>query len=107
MKSKLIDRFTVSFYEETYIDKILLTAANRFCSQRFRGNKIKEWAFEYLKSNPELIKELEKELNKSKVKVKQEVEVDLSGTQASNLVELTEKEKKKNEIMSKINIVEG
>jgi hypothetical protein len=106
MKSKLIDRFTVSFYEETYIDEILLEAANRF-NQRFRGNKIKEWAFEYLKSNPELIKELERELNKSKTKVKDEVAVDVGQTQAANLVQLSEKDRKKNELKSKLNIVEG
>lgn len=64
MKSNLKDRFTVSFYEETYNDKILLEALNRMCQQRFRGNKVKELAFETLKEKyPDMIKDIEKSLN--------------------------------------------
>lgn len=64
MKSNLKDRFTVSFYEETYNDKILLEALNRMCQQRFRGNKVKELAFETLKQKyPDMIKDIEKTLN--------------------------------------------
>jgi DnaJ-domain-containing protein 1 len=107
MKSQLTDRISVSFYEETYSDKIILTALNKYSSQRFRGNRIKEWAFEFIKSNPELLKELEHDINKSKVKVKEELKTNLKDSQAASLIELTDKEKIKNEIKSKIHIVEG
>jgi hypothetical protein len=64
MKSNLKDRFTVSFYDETYNDKILLEALNRMCQPRFRGNKLKELALIGLKVQmPDIIKEVEKILN--------------------------------------------
>jgi hypothetical protein len=64
MKSTLKDRFTVSFYEETLNDKILLEALNRMCQARFRGNKIKELAYEALKQQmPDVVKEIEKSIN--------------------------------------------
>jgi hypothetical protein len=67
MKSNLKDRFTVSFYEETYNDKILLEALNRMCQPRFRGNKVKELAFEALKQQmPDMVKEIEKYLKGNK-----------------------------------------
>lgn len=63
MKSTLKDRFTVSFYEETLNDKILLEVLNRMCQSRFRGNKIKELAYEALRQQmPEVVKEIEKSI---------------------------------------------
>ena len=65
-KQQLIERFTVSFYEESSSDRILLEALNQNCSiSRFRGNKIKEWAYAYLKSNPDILKELVQNMNET------------------------------------------
>lgn len=63
MKSTLIDRLTVSLYEETLDDKILQEIMRRSFPFKFRGQKLKEIAMVYFRqNNPLLVKEIESEL---------------------------------------------
>lgn len=68
-KSKMLDRITVSFYEEVDIEVILLRALNKTSAPRMRGAKLKEWAYNYLRSNTELFNEVMKDIQNENTKV--------------------------------------
>jgi hypothetical protein len=73
--SKMTDRITVSFYEGITSDDIVLKALNKSIPPRMRSSKIKEWAYEYLKSNKELWEQIQKEINTTEtVNIGKEVE---------------------------------
>lgn len=66
--SNLVEAFRCAFYEETRDDMILLEFLNRRSQKKFRGQKVKELAMEYLRlTNPDVIKQIEKDLDKPKI----------------------------------------
>jgi len=72
--SKMSDRITVSFYEGIQSDDVVLKALNKTIPPRMRGSKIKEWAYEYLKSNKELWEQIQKEINQDSQSIKSDNE---------------------------------
>lgn len=97
MKNNMIGRFTISFYEGIYKDEVLLkTVTFHSNSERFRGNKIKEWAYEYVKEHPELLKEMEMANNTDSI---------TNTESTATKVEKTEKEKQAEKLQSRLNIV--
>ena len=92
-KSKMLDRITVSFYEEVDIEVVLLKALNKISAPRLRGAKLKEWAYNYLRSDTELFNQVMKDIQGNNT------EVDLSKN-------IEDKEVlKKSKLKSKLNIV--
>jgi hypothetical protein len=87
-KSKMLDRITVSFYEEVDIEVVLLKALNKISAPRLRGAKLKEWAYNYLRSDTELFNQVMKDIQGNNT------EVDLSKNIKQN--KIFKKEKLKN-----------
>ena len=93
--SKMQDRITVSFYEGIYTDDMVLKALNKSIPPRMRGSKIKEWAYEYLKSNKELWEQIQKEDN----------EIVIEGEDKGNDIKAETKKKEKSSLKSMLNII--
>lgn len=68
-KSKMLDRITVSFYEEVDIEVVLLKALNKISAPRLRGAKLKEWAYNYLRSDTELFNQVMKDIQGDSIEV--------------------------------------
>lgn len=92
-KSKMLDRITVSFYEEVDIEVVLLKALNKISAPRLRGAKLKEWAYNYLRSDTELFNQVMKDIQDD-------------STEVDSNKNIEEKEVlKKSKLKSKLNII--
>ena len=89
-KSKILDRITISFYDEVEIHTVLLKALNKVSAPRLRGAKLKEWAYNYIKSDTKLFNEI---MQDDKLENKSEI------------VESKKADDKRNKLKSKLNVV--
>ena len=89
-KSKILDRITISFYDEVEIHTVLLKALNKVSAPRLRGAKLKEWAYNDIKSDTKLFKEI---MQDDKLENKSEI------------VESKKADDKRNKLKSKLNVV--